>query len=63
MLMRYMHPLRLILNKKIYFLTFCTYKRIPYFKDQILCKIILENLNFYKNKFHFAYYAWVIMFE
>lgn len=58
-----MHPPRLILNKQIYFLTFCTYKRIPYFNNNILCKIILENLNYYKEKFSFKCYAWAIMYD
>jgi len=58
-----MHPPRMILDKQVYFLTFCTHKRISYFKDDNLCKIILENLKFYKNKFDFKYYAWVIMYN
>ncbi len=55
-----MHPPRMILDKQVYFLTSCTHNRIPYFKNNNLCKIVLENLNFYKDKFDFKYYAWVI---
>ena len=58
-----MHPPRLKIDNKIYFLTICTYKRTQFFKNKYVGNIILESLNFCKDKFDLKIYAWVILYE
>jgi REP element-mobilizing transposase RayT len=45
----------------IYFITTTVTEKLPVFFDEGLCKIVLNNLNFYRDKLGFAIYAYVIM--
>ena len=45
----------------IYFITTTITEKLPVFFDENLCKIVLNNLNFYRDKLGFAIYAYVIM--
>ncbi len=46
----------------IYFITKVIYRRVPIFAlDDRYAMIIIENLNFYRKKFEFALYGFVIM--
>jgi len=45
----------------IYFITSTVTEKLPIFFDYALCKIILENLDFYRKKINFAIYGYVIM--
>ncbi|MFO7891347.1 MAG: transposase [bacterium] len=49
-------------DHKIYFITKIIYKRFPIFKlNDKYSQIIIENLKFYRNKFQFGLYGFVIM--
>lgn len=45
----------------IHFVTFRTYKKYPYFKDEKCCLILLEELNYYRTKFSLKIYGYVIL--
>ena len=45
----------------IYFITSTVTEKLPIFFDNVLCKIILENLDFYRKKLGFAVCGYVIM--
>jgi len=50
------------INHKIYFITKIIYKRIPIFKlNSKYSHIVIENLKYYRNKFKFGLYGFVIM--
>jgi len=48
-------------EKPIYFITSSVTERLPIFFDENLCEIVLKELNFYREKYSFAIYAFVIM--
>ena len=49
------------IKNQVHFITINTYKKIWLFKKEDLCQIIINNLNFYRNKFSFKLLGYVIM--
>lgn len=47
----------------IHFLTFNTFQRYPYFKDEKCCELFLENLDGWRDKFKFRIYGYSILPE
>jgi len=45
----------------IHFVTFTTYKKYPIFKHEQCCRLFLDNLNFYRDKYNLRIYGYVIM--
>ncbi|OGY48844.1 MAG: hypothetical protein A2663_00085 [Candidatus Buchananbacteria bacterium RIFCSPHIGHO2_01_FULL_46_12] len=45
----------------IHFITTNTNNRFPFFKDDELCQILADNIEFYEKKFNLEIYSWVIM--
>jgi len=50
-------------NSYAHFVTSKTFNNYPYFKDEYCCRILLENIKFYGNKFDYEILAWVIMYD
>lgn len=48
-------------NSYAHFVTTKTYKNYPYFKDERLCLIVLEELEYYRDKLGFELMGYVIM--
>jgi REP element-mobilizing transposase RayT len=48
-------------NSYAHFITMNTYNNYPYFKDEELCQILIEELEFYSKKYGFALTGYVIM--
>jgi putative transposase len=48
-------------NSYAHFITTNTYHHYPYFRDEELCQIIAEELEFYSRKYGFALIGYVIM--
>jgi len=44
-----------------HFVTFKTYQNYPFFKEEKCCLILLEELNFYRNKMGLQIYGYVIL--
>ena len=48
-------------NSYAHFITTNTYNNYPYFKDEELCQILIEELEFYSRKYGFALIGYVVM--
>ena len=48
-------------NSYVHFVTTGTYNNLPYFRDEECCRVLLEELEFYRNKFDFTLPGYVIM--
>ena len=48
-------------NSHAHFITTKTYKNYPYFKDERLCQIVFEELEFYREKLGFYILGYVVM--
>ena len=49
------------IENQVHFITIDTYKKIKIFDNENLYQIIIDNLNFYREKFSFKLIAYVIM--
>ena len=49
------------IENQIHFITIDTYNKIHLFKDKNLFEIIIDNIKFYKNKYGFKLFGYVIM--
>jgi REP element-mobilizing transposase RayT len=54
---------RIIFEDAIYFVTFYTENRYPYFREKIFCDLFVENLKLCKELKGFLLYGWVIIYE
>ena len=54
-------PKRIYLDDYPYFIVFNTYHRVPLFTSEICCNILIDNLIFYRNKYHYKLVGFAIM--
>lgn len=54
---------RIIFKDAVYFVTFYTKNRFPFFKEPIFCDLFMENLRLCKKMKGFKLYGWVLLYE
>lgn len=54
---------RIYIKNAVYFITFNTYKKYPYFKENIFCDLFLDELELCKNMKRFDLYAFNILYN